>query len=55
MIMTRDDHDPRCRGGAAAEIYLRFEHDLKPRGFHVTAQVLDFPGGVPGDIGLILI
>ena len=41
--------------GEAAELYLRWEHDLKPRGFHLRAQVLDFPGGVPGDIGLFLV
>ncbi len=41
--------------GEAAELYLRWEHDLKPRGFHLKAQVLDFPGGVPGDIGLFLV
>ena len=41
--------------GEPAELYLRWEHDLKPRGFHLRAQVLDFPGGVPGDIGLFLV
>ncbi len=46
---------PATLRGEAAEIYLRWERDLKPRGFHIAAQVLDFPGGVPGDIGLFLI
>jgi len=46
---------PTTLRGEAAELYLRWEHDLKPRGFHLTAQVLDFPGGVPGDIGLFLV
>lgn len=40
--------------GEAAEIYLRWERDLKPRGFHLSARVLEFPGGFPGDIGLFL-
>jgi CBS domain-containing protein len=40
--------------GEAAELYLRWEKDLKPHGFHLTARVLDFPGGIPGDIGLFL-
>jgi CBS domain-containing protein len=40
--------------GEAAEIYLRWERDLKPHGFRLTARVLDFPGGIPGDIGLFL-
>lgn len=45
---------PSTLRGEAAEIYLRWEHDLKPHGFHLAAQVLDFPDGVPGDIGLTL-
>lgn len=40
--------------GEAAEIYLRWKHELHPRGFHLDARVLDFPGGKPGDIGLFL-
>ena len=46
---------PTTLRGEAAETYLRWERDLKPRGFHLTARVLDFPGGVPGDIGLLLV
>lgn len=46
---------PETLRGEAAEIYHLWERDLKPRGFHLTAQVLDFPGGIPGDIGLTLI
>lgn len=46
---------PATLRGEAAEVYLRWERDLKPHGFHIAAQVLDFPGGVPGDIGLFLI
>ena len=50
------DHDwPETLRGEAAEIYLRWERDLKPQGFHLAAQILDFPGGMPGDIGLFLI
>ena len=40
--------------GEAAEIYLRWERDLKPQGFRLAASVLDFPGGMPGDLGLSL-
>ena len=31
---------------------LRWERDLKPRGSHLAARVLDFPHGMPGGIGL---
>jgi hypothetical protein len=46
---------PATLRGEAAEIYQRWEQELKPRGFHLAARVLDFPGGMPGDIGLFLI
>jgi hypothetical protein len=45
---------PQTLRGEAAEVYLRWENELRPRGFHLTARVLDFPGGMPGDIGLFL-
>jgi CBS domain-containing protein len=45
---------PKTLRGEAAEVYLRWERDLKPRGFHLAARVLDFPRGMPGDIGLFL-
>lgn len=46
---------PKTLRGEAAEIYLRWERELKSRGFRLGARVLDFPGGFPGDIGLFLV
>ena len=46
---------PATLRGEAAELYLRWEQDLKPHGFHLGARFLDFPGGMPGDIGLFLL
>jgi hypothetical protein len=47
---------PQTLRGAAAEIYLLWERDLKPGRFHLAARVLDFPGGMSGgDIGLFLV
>ena len=46
---------PETLRGEAAEMYRRWERDLKARGFHLAARTLDFPGGMPGDIGLFLI
>jgi len=46
---------PSTLRGEAAEMYLRWQRDLKPHGFHLSASVLDFPGGKPGDIGLFLV
>ena len=45
---------PAMLRGEPAEIYLRWERELKPHGFTLSARVLDFPGGKPGDIGLVL-
>lgn len=45
---------PATLRGEPAEIYLRWEQDLKPRGFLLSARVLEFPDGKPGDIGLFL-
>ncbi|SMF35616.1 CBS domain-containing protein [Tistlia consotensis] len=46
---------PSTLRGEAAEVYLRWERELKPRGFHLSAMVLEFPDGKPGDIGLFLV
>jgi len=46
---------PATLRGEAAELYPRWERDLQPHGFHLAARVLEFPSGVPGDIGLFLV
>jgi hypothetical protein len=28
--------------------------ELAPRGFQLKAQILDWPGGIPGDVGWFL-
>jgi len=45
---------PRTLRGEAADIYQRWQMALRPHGFDLFAQVLDFPGGRPGDVGLFL-
>jgi CBS domain-containing protein len=46
---------PATLRGEAAEIYSRWRHDLQPQGFHLSARVVDFPDGMPGDIGMFLV
>ncbi|MBV8536967.1 MAG: CBS domain-containing protein [Alphaproteobacteria bacterium] len=46
---------PATLRGEAAELYLRWDQDLKPHGFHLAARILEYPGGKPGDVGLFLI
>jgi hypothetical protein len=45
---------PDTLRGEAAEIYARWHATLRPLGFNLSAQVLDFPDGKPGDVGLFL-
>jgi hypothetical protein len=40
--------------GEPRELYERWEKDLKSQGFRLTAKILDFPDGFPGDAGLYL-
>jgi hypothetical protein len=45
---------PETLRGEAADIYARWHATLRPLGFNLSAQVLDFPDGKPGDVGLFL-
>jgi CBS domain-containing protein len=54
-INAPDPDWPGTLRGEAAEVYLRWSRDLKPQGFHLAARILDFPDGMPGDIGLFLV
>ena len=54
-VNAPDPEWPRTLRGEAAEMYLRWERELRPRGFHLSARVVDFPDGIPGDIGLFLV
>jgi hypothetical protein len=49
-----NDTWPETLRGEAAEIYQRWNTALRPHGFALSAQVLDFPDGKPGDVGLFL-
>jgi len=40
--------------GKAKEFYNRYLEFGKPRGFKLKAMIVNFPGGIPGDVGLFL-
>ena len=40
--------------GIPKEIYQLWKDYLQPRGYEIRYIVVDFPGGMPGDIGVIL-
>jgi CBS domain-containing protein len=54
-VNVPDPSWPATLRGEAAEIYSRWSHDLQPQGFHLSARVVDFPDGMPGDIGMFLV
>jgi hypothetical protein len=40
--------------GIPKEIYQLWQDYLQPRGYKIAYQIVDFPGGVPGDVGITL-
>ena len=40
--------------GIAREIYQLWFDYLKPRGYRIRYQIIDFPGGMPGDIAITI-
>jgi len=40
--------------GLPKEMYEFWDRHLRPRGYKIRVGYIDFPGGVPGDIGLTL-
>ncbi len=40
--------------GIPKEIFQLWTDYLKPRGYRIAYQIIDFPGGMPGDIGITL-
>ena len=40
--------------GIPQEIFQLWSDYLKPRGYRIRYQIIDFPGGVPGDISIVI-
>lgn len=40
--------------GLPKEMYQFWERQLRPRGYKLRVQIMDFPDGMPGDVGLTL-
>jgi CBS domain-containing protein len=54
-INAPDPDWPDTLRGEPADIFERWRTELKPRGFGLAAQIIDFPEGLPGDAALFLI
>ena len=42
---------PKTLTGFAKRAYEFWQRELEPQGYKLRAQIMDFPGGVPGDVG----
>jgi hypothetical protein len=40
--------------GLPKELFEFWQRHLKPRGYKLRFQIVDFPGGMPGDVGVTL-
>jgi len=45
---------PQSLTGFAKRAYDFWQKELEPKGYKLRAQVMDFPGGMPGDVGIFL-
>ncbi len=40
--------------GIPKEIYDFWKRQLQERGYHIRYEIIDYPGGMPGDVGVFL-
>ena len=45
---------PESLTGFAKRAYEFWQEELEPQGYKLRAQIMDFPGGMPGDVGMFL-
>ncbi|QCO18269.1 hypothetical protein D3869_23690 (plasmid) [Azospirillum brasilense] len=45
---------PDSLTGFAREVYDNYDAYLRPAGYKLRAQILSYPGGMPGDVGVFL-
>jgi len=45
---------PNSLDGFAKKAYDYFDKELRPLGYKLRVQVIDYPGGMPGNIGMYL-
>lgn len=54
-INAPDPNWPETLRGEPADVFKRWRNELRPRGFRLAAQIIEFPDGLPGDAALFLI
>jgi len=45
---------PDSLQGKARELYDRYVSIARPKGYRLKAMIINFPGGIPGDVGFYL-
>jgi len=45
---------PETLTGLPRDIYDKWNVGMRDRGYHLTAKILEFPGGMPGDVGMFI-
>ena len=53
-ITNHDPAWPDALEGFPRAAYAFFKAELEPAGFQLRAQILDYPDGMPGDVGFFL-
>jgi len=53
-INNADPSWPDTLQGRAREMYDAFKARIQPQGYKLKATIINFPGGVPGDVGFFL-
>ena len=53
-INSFDPEWPQSLEGFAKKGYEFYEKELRPLGFKIGAEIISFPGGMPGDVGMFL-
>lgn len=53
-INQREQGWEKTLTGIPKEIFQLWSDYLKPKGYRIAYQIIDFPGGMPGDIGVTL-
>ena len=53
-INSSDPAWPQTLQGKAKEFFERYQTFGKPQGYKLKAMIVNFPGGIPGDVGFFL-
>jgi len=53
-INSADPQWPETLQGKARQFYERYLKYAKPQGFKLSAMIINFPNGIPGDVGFFI-